>query len=163
MRKSCKAVCCLQKIPPIDIEVLSIHGMQVQSKSRNEEDKKLLSILIVDDEPDILKIFKKSIEMSGHSSYGFVNPSAALEHFRQNPKAYDVIISDIRMPKLSGFELVREIRNLNGNVRIVLMTSFEISMEEFQKVMPSLKIDALVEKSTSLAKLREIIELPTGK
>jgi len=163
MRKSCKAVCCLQKIPPIDIEVLSIHGMQVQSKSRNEQGKKLLSILIVDDEPDILKIFKKSIEMSGHSSYGFVNPSAALEHFRQNPKAYDVIISDIRMPKLSGFELVREIRNLNGNVRIVLMTSFEISMEEFQKVMPSLKIDALVEKSTSLAKLREIIELPTGK
>jgi CheY-like chemotaxis protein len=163
MRESCKAVCCLQKIPPIDIEVLSIHGMQVQSKSRNEQGKKLLSILIVDDEPDILKIFKKSIEMSGHSSYGFVNPSAALEHFRQNPKAYDVIISDIRMPKLSGFELVREIRNLNGNVRIVLMTSFEISMEEFQKVMPSLKIDALVEKSTSLAKLREIIELPTGK
>lgn len=163
MRKSCKAVYYLQKIPPIDIDVLFIYGMQVQSKSRNEQGKKLLSILIVDDEPDILKIFKKSIEMSGHSSYGFVNPSAALEHFRQNPKAYDVIISDIRMPKLSGFELAREIRNLNGNVRIVLMTSFEISMKEFQKVMPSLKIDALVEKPTSLAKLREIIELPTGK
>lgn len=146
----------------MDIDVLSIHGMQVQSKSRNEQGKKL-SILIVDDEPDILKIFKKSIEMSGHSSYGFVNPSAALEHFRQNPKAYDVIISDIRMPKLSGFELVREIRNLNGNVRIVLMTSFGISMKEFRKVMPSLKIDALMEKPTCLAKLREIIELPTGK
>jgi hypothetical protein len=43
------------------------------------------------------------------------------------------------------------------------MTSFGISMKEFRKVMPSLKIDALMEKPTSLAKLREIIELPTGK
>lgn len=134
--------------------------MQTSPNPSNQQAKKL-SILIVDDEPDILTIFKKSLEYVGHSTYGFVNPSAALAHFRENQKAYDLIISDIRMPGLSGFDFVREVRKSNKDVRIILMTSFAVSMKEIKTVLPSLKIDGLVDKPISITKLIEIVEPAT--
>jgi DNA-binding NtrC family response regulator len=116
------------------------------------------SILIVDDEPDILTIFKKAVELAGYSTYGFVNPSAALEHFRQDPKAYQAVITDVRMPGMSGFDLAREIRRMNRDVKIILMSSFEISMPEFKKVLPSLEIDGIFDKPVGLDKLNAIIK-----
>lgn len=74
------------------------------------EEQRKISILIVDDEPDIISVFKKSLEKIGYSTYGFVNPSAALEHFTLNPKEYQIVISDIRMPGMNGFQLVKEIK-----------------------------------------------------
>jgi DNA-binding NtrC family response regulator len=116
------------------------------------------AILIVDDEPDVLTIFKKSLELAGHSTYGFVNPSAALDHFRQDPKAYQIIITDVRMPGMSGFQLAREIRRMNQDVKILLMSSFEISMPEFKKVLPSIKIDGIFDKPVGLDKLNAIVK-----
>ncbi|HEV8405008.1 MAG TPA: response regulator [Nitrososphaera sp.] len=122
------------------------------------EQLKETNILIVDDEADILTVFKKTLETAGYSSYGFVNPSAALEHFRQNPKAYQVVVSDIRMPGMNGFQLSRQIRSINPDIKIILMTSFEVATDELQKVMPSLKIDGLIKKPLSIHKFRTIIE-----
>jgi DNA-binding NtrC family response regulator len=116
------------------------------------------AILIVDDEPDVLTIFKKSLELAGHSTYGFVNPSAALEHFRQDPKAYQIIITDVRMPGISGFQLAREVRKINQDVKILLMSSFEISMPEFKRVLPSIKIDGIFDKPVGLDKLNAIVK-----
>lgn len=117
------------------------------------------SILIVDDEPDVLAIFKQSLERSGYSTYGFVNPSAALEHFEQNPRSYQMVITDVRMPVMSGFELVRGIRKMNQDVRIVLMTAFEISMSEMKTVLPSLKIDGILHKPIEFEKLDATIKM----
>jgi CheY-like chemotaxis protein len=116
------------------------------------------TILIVDDEPDILTTFKRYLELAGYSTYGFTNPSAALEHFRQNPKAYQIVITDMRMPGMNGFELAREIRNLSRDVKIIMISAFEINMSELQKVLPSLKIDGLIEKPAGLDKLTTIIQ-----
>ena len=129
-----------------------------QPPSATKQGKENTAILIVDDEADILTVFKKSLELHGYSTYGFVNPSAALEHFRPNPTRYQVIISDVRMPGMSGFELAREVRRINQDVRIILMTSFEISMSEFKKVMPSTHIDGLVQKPVSIGDLKILIE-----
>lgn len=132
--------------------------MQVQPNPPPAKKGRNIAVLIVDDEPDILAIFKKALEREGHSTYGFVNPVAALEHFSQNPKAYQMVISDIRMPKMSGFQLAKEIRRINQDVKIVLMSAFEISMDELKKVLPSVKIDGIFEKPTRLEKLNAIIE-----
>ena len=115
-------------------------------------------VLIVDDEPDVLTVFKKSLEKEGYFTYGFVNPAAALEHFRQNPKEYRVIVSDIRMPGLSGLELTREIKKINSDVKVVLMSSFEITKNEFDTVLPSLKVDALLDKPVRLEKLHAVMK-----
>lgn len=119
---------------------------------------KQTNILLVDDEADTLTVFKMSLEIAGYSTYGFVNPAAALDHFRQNPKAYQVVVSDIRMPAMNGFELSRQIRTLNPDIKIILMTSFEINSNELQTVMPSLQIDGLIKKPVTLQKFRTIIE-----
>jgi CheY-like chemotaxis protein len=131
--------------------------MQAQS-SRPSVQQETASILLIDDEADILKIFKKFLEMSGYSTYGFVNPAAAVEHFRQNPKSYQIIITDVRMPGMSGFEVVREVREINRDVKIVMTSSFEINMNEMKAVLPSVKVDGLIEKPIKLEKLNEIVQ-----
>lgn len=121
------------------------------------EEQRKISILIVDDEPDIISVFKKSLEKIGYSTYGFVNPSAALEHFTLNPKEYQIVISDIRMPGMNGFQLVKEIKKINPDVKVILMSAFEIGMPEFKKVLPSIQIDAIFDKPVKLERLNEII------
>jgi CheY-like chemotaxis protein len=77
------------------------------------------------------------------------HPLLALEHFRINQKDYSLIISDIRMPIMNGFEFVREARKINPKVKIVLMTAFEINDKEFARVLPKPKIDGLLRKPVS--------------
>jgi YesN/AraC family two-component response regulator len=87
-----------------------------------------------------------------------VNAAAALEHYVQNRENYQIIISDVRMPGMSGLELARNVRKISSDVKIVLMSSFEITMPEFNKVLPSIKVDALLDKPIRLEKLNAILE-----
>jgi two-component system response regulator ChvI len=132
--------------------------MQAPSTTQPKKIFEKTAILIVDDEPDILSVLKKSLEDDGYEVYGFTHPVAALEHFKNKPEYYSVLISDIRMPKMSGFELARMIRNLNSEIKIILMTAFEVNMSEFNKVLPSIKIDALLHKPFKLARVQEVLE-----
>ena len=56
------------------------------------------------------------------------------------------MLSDIRMPGLSGIQLARKVKEINPNVKVVLMTSFEIRDNEFSKVFPSMHVDGFVQK-----------------
>jgi YesN/AraC family two-component response regulator len=64
----------------------------------------------------------------------FASPVMALENFRRNSGDYCIILSDVRMPEMNGFELVREAKHLNPDIKTVLMTAFEINESEFSKV-----------------------------
>jgi DNA-binding NtrC family response regulator len=132
--------------------------MQVQSSPAPAAQQKNAAILLIDDDEDILSIFKNSLKAAGYSTYGFINPIAAFEHFKQDPKAYQIIITDVRMPGMSGFELVKEIRRINPDVKIIMTSSFEMSMNEVERVLPSLKIDVFVDKPVRLAKLNDIVK-----
>jgi DNA-binding NtrC family response regulator len=62
----------------------------------------------------------------------------AFEKFQSNPKDhYCLILPDIRMPGVSGIQLARKVKELDPNVKVILMTSFEIKQNEFSKVFPS--------------------------
>jgi DNA-binding NtrC family response regulator len=116
------------------------------------------SIMIVDDEPDICTILKNSLDGNGFAVSTFTNPALALEHFKLEPERYDAVISDVRMPQMSGFELAREIRSLNPKTKIVVMTAFEINKSEFEKVLPSSSIDEFLTKPVSAAAMRQTVE-----
>ena len=66
-------------------------------------------ILIVDDDPDILNLLSKILSVQGHTVFRAADAMKAMDHL--NSSVFDLVISDANMPKFSGFELVRTIRN----------------------------------------------------
>ena len=116
------------------------------------------SILIVDDEPDICAILKQSLDGDRFYISTFTNPVLALEHFKLEPERYHALISDVRMPQMSGLELVRNVKSLNPNVKVAIMTAFEINKSEFEKVLPSSSVDAFFTKPISLETMKATVD-----
>jgi DNA-binding NtrC family response regulator len=88
-------------------------------------------ILVVDDELDIVIIFRQALRKHGFSVFGFTDPQLALEHFKMNAKDYRLVISDVRMPHMNGFELAKSIMAIKPETKVVLMSAFEVSDLEF--------------------------------
>jgi two-component SAPR family response regulator len=106
--------------------------------------------MVLDDDFDLSQLVKQILQKHRFKNiFAFTDPLMALEHFRINQKDYSLIISDIRMPSMNGFEFVREARKINPKVKIVLMTAFEINDKEFARVLPKPKIDGLICKPAS--------------
>jgi len=105
------------------------------------------SVMLVDDEPDMLAVTKSMLETNGYEVHAFASPDEALRHMREEGcKACVLVVSDVRMPGMSGFELVRRIKEIQPEIKVVLMSSFIIHKDEFKKVMPSLQVDDFVSK-----------------
>lgn len=116
------------------------------------------SILIVDDEFDIVTLIKASLQKHGFSTLAFTDPLLALEHFQNNSNDFALVISDIRMPSMNGYELIRKIKAERPTIKTILISAFEINKEEFSKIMPTVKIDSFITKPISLKQLIHSIE-----
>ena len=115
------------------------------------------SILVLDDDPDIGNLFKLGLQRKfGSDIFVFTDPFLALEHFKINCEMYGVVISDVRTPVMNGYEFVTKMKQINRDVKICLMSAFEISYLEFD-LLNSVKIDEFLHKPVSLEKLTEII------
>jgi DNA-binding response OmpR family regulator len=79
-----------------------------------ERQQKLSTALLIDDDKDILTVLKYSLELKGVNTYGFIDPVLAVEYFRNNAVSYDIVITDIRMPQMNGFEVARAVRDKTG-------------------------------------------------
>jgi DNA-binding response OmpR family regulator len=108
-------------------------------------------IAVVDDEPDITTVLKKGLELHGFAVDIFNDPQAALASFR--PGNYDLMIIDIRMPKINGFDLYRELKKRDGGVKVCFLTAFEIYYEEFRKMFPTIDVRAFIRKPVSISSL----------
>lgn len=115
-------------------------------------------VSIVDDEIDITDLFQDALSdnIDGVSVVSFNDPTLALEHYTQNKENYALIISDMRMPLLTGLELLKKVKELNPDVRTVLISAFNIQdNQEFQKYLKDGIIDSLIEKPIKINRLRE--------
>src|SRR6188472_735904 len=113
-------------------------------------------ILVVDDDYDIVLLMKLSLEKADLLVSYFTDPLMALETFRQTPSDYDLVISDIRMPHLNGYDFVRQIKNIKPTVKILLMSAFEYEYSAFQKGFSS-DVKGYIEKPVSLYKLNQMV------
>ncbi len=116
-----------------------------------------ITILILDDDPDIVTILKLGLTREGFHVVAFTDPNSALEDFRLNHKDYDLVISDIRMPKMNGFEFIKKVKELKATVKVFFMTAFEIDDVEWSNVLPSIKIDEFIQKPITLEKIRKLV------
>jgi CheY-like chemotaxis protein len=114
-------------------------------------------ILIVDDEQDILMITKRQLS-KWYEVDVFESAVDAIDYIRQNRVNYGLIVSDIRMPQMTGFEFVREVRKIMPSTKVILMTAFEINKSEFDIVHPSTQVDALLRKPFTTPQLRLLIQ-----
>jgi DNA-binding response OmpR family regulator len=88
-------------------------------------------ILAVDDEPDLTKLCSLALEYHGFKVDTFNDPQEALLSYKSD--YYDLVILDIKMPKMDGFELYDEIKKQDPQAKICFLTASELYYEEFRK------------------------------
>jgi two-component system, OmpR family, response regulator ChvI len=102
-------------------------------------------ILIVDDEPDITSSLKMGLEYNGFEFHTFNDPVEALSNFKAG--SYDLVLLDIKMPKMNGFELYRQIKKIDDKAKVCFLTAGEMDYEQFRKeLFPALDNNCYIQK-----------------
>jgi DNA-binding NtrC family response regulator len=119
-------------------------------------------VMIVDDEHDIIATIKLALKSQGYEVDGFTSPIDAMKKFTEDVNAYALVVSDVRMPGMSGFDLAKKIRAINPDLPIVLMTAFEINNSEFSQTFSSTSVSELVAKPFTNTQLIGIVRKYVG-
>ena len=90
--------------------------------------------------------------------FAFTDPVVALTHVVDNKYEYFLIISDLKMPRLSGIELIKKVKEANPFVRTLLMTAFEVNDLMFEEYRKANIIDDFLQKPVQLEDLRSVVE-----
>jgi DNA-binding response OmpR family regulator len=88
-------------------------------------------ILVVDDEADLTLLCSLALEYYGFKVETFTDPQKALSNYK--PSYYDLVILDITMPKMDGFQLYDEIKKKDQKAKVCFLTASELYYEEFRK------------------------------
>lgn len=118
--------------------------------------------MIVDDEIDIATFMKLSLQKCGYNVDSFIDPFLALEHFQLNSEDYTIVLSDIRMPGMNGFEFVQKIREVKPKIKVLLLTAFDINTSVFSEELLATKVNGFIQKPISLKILNSEIKKHTN-
>ena len=123
--------------------------------AKNQSKKQIPKVLIVDDEQDILTVIQKGLELEGFNVDTNRNPLDVLKNYV--PGKYDLLLLDIRMPGLNGFELYRKIREIDSKVKVCFITAFEVYFDEFKRVFPKIHVTCFVHKPITITQLAKVV------
>ena len=109
---------------------------------------------IIDDEHDITELFGSALRrLPGLSIFTFTDPTIALEHFKINKRFYTLVISDLRMPVINGFQLLKTVKDLNPPSKNHTETAFDVDDELFSTYRKKEIINSFVQKPIRLENL----------
>jgi CheY-like chemotaxis protein len=128
-----------------------------------EQERFWKRILVIDDENDVTSTFKAAIEDSNNGNeankrievYTANDPVVALSEFK--PNFYDLLLVDINMPRMNGFELCEKIFAIDINVRVCFMSSGEINREALREIYPTRQEGCFIRKPVTIDYLLERI------
>ena len=112
-------------------------------------------ILVVDDEQDTCLALTNVLVEKGFVVDASDNPPLALKNFRKD--LYDILILDIKMPKMNGFELYREIKKIDNKVKVCFLTASEFNCGAFKDVLSDLKENQFIQKPIANEELIKIV------
>ena len=116
------------------------------------------NIAIIDDEKDLLFVYKKALELQRLKVVTFDNSAVALNELKEHYKKYCMVLVDIRMPKVNGYQLINEIKCIDPLIRTILMSAYDVSdLEVSDNLDSGVKIDEIMHKPFSLLKLINIV------
>jgi CheY-like chemotaxis protein len=118
--------------------------------------------LVVDDEPDLLSVTETVLHTWGHQTQGFTDPLKALGAFRTSPDEFSVALLDIRMPKMSGPDLAKELVKIRKDLPIVFMTAFEFDPEIFAHLPIVYKNQDVLKKPYAPLELCQVVKARIG-
>ena len=99
----------------------------------------------MDDEPNITDSFSLALEDTGvYEVETYNDPAVALSNFKSN--SYELVLLDIKMPKMGGFELCDRIKELDGKVKVCFISAFDPYSDELRDQFLSLKIECFIPK-----------------
>jgi len=113
------------------------------------------SILFVDDEPPIAKMGSKILEQLGYSVITRTSSVEALELFRSKPQEFDLVITDMTMPNMTGDKLAAELMNIRSDIPVILCTGYSKKISE--KTEAETGIKAFADKPISKADLAKTV------
>jgi len=133
----------------------------MQSKQENTDitsrsESRSCRLMAVDDEPDITFTLKKVLEQSGFPLDVFNNPQTALINFK--PDYYDLILLEVMMPQMNGFELYQEIKKKDKIVKTCFVTAYELYYESLKQKYPKLDVGCYIRKPVDMNYLVNKIE-----
>jgi signal transduction histidine kinase len=130
-----------------------------RQKQRQSQAPRQASILLVDDEVDNLEVLKELLEMEGHRVETAASGRAAVEHFQRGER-YDLVLCDVGMPQMSGWQVVREIRRIAPAARIWLLTGWANEISEHDPRLAD--VQGVLGKPLDLEQLRMLLGDPQG-
>ena len=104
-------------------------------------------VLIVDDEPDLNLTLKMVLEQNGFKVDSFTDPLSALENFKEEAAGmYELLILDMKMPGINGFELYRQIKKIDDKVKVCFLTASEMYYGVYTDIVNSLDVEYFIRK-----------------
>jgi two-component system response regulator ChvI len=101
-------------------------------------------ILVVDDEVDITLTLKLCLEENGFIADTYDNPACAIKNFKAG--VYDLLMVDIKMPGLNGFELYKEIKKKDNEVKVCFLTAGDTYYASYADIFNTLGLDCFIQK-----------------
>jgi DNA-binding NtrC family response regulator len=117
--------------------------------------KYLKKIMVVDDEPDVCFAITKMLEQLDCKVESFNDPVLAASRFRANN--YFLVMLDIRMPKMDGFQLYQKIRKKDNKVKVCFITAYEIYQEQFGQLEKT-DLNTFLKKPVHMDELRKLLK-----
>ena len=104
------------------------------------------AILLLDDEFDVMTVFTQALKEQGFLVVGFTEPLLALDDFHINSDRYGLVISDLRMPVMNGYQFIKKVKEIKPQVKVFFISAFEIDDIEFRRELPFVKVDEFIKK-----------------
>jgi len=116
-------------------------------------------ILLIDDEKDILDLFTEYLSSNGFNTISFQNPMEALNYFYQNQSNCSLVITDYKMPQMSGLDLIKKIRekDIDCKIKTIVISAFLKDSLPYDKSY-IITVDKILEKPVYLDRLKKVIQ-----